>query len=91
MLKKKTPMRKCLGCNEMKPKKEMIRIVRSPEGNISMDLKGKASGRGCYICPCIECLDSAIKTKRIESALETRINDELIYVLREQIQDNGKS
>lgn len=91
MLKKKIPMRKCLGCNEMKPKKEMIRIVRSPEGNINMDLKGKASGRGCYICPNTECLDSAIKTKRIESALETKMTDELIYVLREQIQENGKS
>lgn len=91
MLKKKIPMRKCLGCNEMKPKKEMIRVVRSPEGNISMDLKGKASGRGCYICPNIECLNNAIKTKRIEQALETRINDEVISILREQIQGNGKA
>lgn len=91
MLKKKIPMRKCLGCNEMKPKKEMIRVVRSPEGNISMDLKGKASGRGCYVCPNVECLDNAIKAKRIENALETKISEEIILILREQIQGNGKA
>lgn len=89
MVKKKIPMRKCLGCNEMKAKKEMIRIVRSPEGKISMDLKGKASGRGCYICPTIECLESAIKAKRIQNALETQIDDELVNALREQILSNG--
>lgn len=90
MIKKKVPMRKCLGCNEMKPKKDMIRVVRSPEGNISMDLRGKASGRGCYVCPNIECLNSAIKNKRIEQALETKMSDEIISILREQIQGNGK-
>ncbi|SHJ29454.1 RNase P modulator RnpM [Lutispora thermophila] len=91
MLKKKVPMRKCLGCNEMKPKKEMIRVVRSPEGNVSMDLKGKASGRGCYICPTVECFESAIKAKRIQHALETQIDEALVETLREQILSNGKS
>lgn len=87
--KKKIPMRKCLGCNEMRPKKEMMRVVRSPEGNVSIDLKGKASGRGCYVCPNIECLDKALKGKRIESALETEINEDIISLLREHILNNG--
>lgn len=75
----------------MKPKKEMIRVVRSPEGDVNIDLKGKASGRGCYICPTIECLESAIKAKRIQHALETQIDEALIETLREQILSNGKS
>ncbi len=87
--KKKIPMRKCLGCNEMRPKKEMMRVVRTPEGNVSIDLKGKASGRGCYVCPNIECLDKALKGKRIESALETEINEDIISLLREHILNNG--
>lgn len=91
MVKKKIPMRTCLGCNEKKSKKEMIRIVRSPEGNIFMDLKGKASGRGCYICPTIECFENAIKAKSIERALETKIDDQLIETLKEQILSNEES
>lgn len=89
VVKKKIPMRKCIGCNEMKPKKEMIRVVRSPEGNVSMDLRGKVSGRGCYVCPRSECLNAAIKGKRIENALETEINEEIISILREYVLKNG--
>ncbi|MBR4287024.1 MAG: YlxR family protein [Clostridia bacterium] len=73
MAEKKIPMRKCLGCNEMKPKKELIRAVKSPEGEISLDLTGKKSGRGAYICPDKGCFDKARKAKRLERALETKI------------------
>ncbi len=83
--KKKIPMRKCLGCNEIKPKKELIRIVRSPDGNVSIDYKGKVSGRGCYICPNITCFNNAVKDKKIDRALETKISDEIISVLRENV------
>ena len=75
MAEKKIPMRKCMGCNEMKPKRELIRAVKSPEGEISLDLTGKKSGRGAYICPDNGCFDKARKGKRIERALETKIPD----------------
>ena len=83
--KKKIPLRKCLGCNEMKSKKELIRIVRSPEGNVAIDKTGKASGRGCYICPNMSCLNTAVKAKRVEKALETAVGSELFESLREQL------
>ena len=77
MAEKKIPMRKCLGCNEMKPKKELIRAVKSPEGEISLDLTGKKSGRGAYICPDRSCFDKARKGRRLEKALETKIREEV--------------
>ena len=81
MAEKKIPMRKCLGCNEMKPKKELIRAVKSPEGEISLDLTGKKSGRGAYICKSAECIKKARKKHVAErhlgcSASET-LYDEL--------------
>ena len=78
MAEKKIPMRKCLGCNEMKPKKELIRAVKSPEGEITLDLTGKKSGRGAYICPDKGCFDKARKARRLERALETKI-PETVY------------
>lgn len=88
MLKKrKVPLRKCLGCNEMKPKKELIRIVRSPEGKVDIDKAGKAPGRGCYICPSIQCLEAAIKAKRVERALEAPVDAEVFNKLRVQLAD----
>lgn len=88
MLKKrKVPLRKCLGCNEMKPKKELIRIVRSPEGKVDIDKVGKAPGRGCYICPNIKCLEAAVKANRVEKALETTVDAEIFKRLREQLAD----
>lgn len=75
MAERKIPMRKCLGCNEMKPKRELIRAVKSPEGEISLDLTGKKSGRGAYICPDKACFDKARKGKRLERALDTKIPD----------------
>lgn len=82
---KKIPMRMCNGCMEMKPKKELIRIVKSPEGEVSVDLTGKKSGRGAYVCKSIECLEKAVKAKRLNRNLETSI-DEVIYIrLKEEI------
>ena len=74
-MQKKIPMRQCLGCREKKPKKELIRVVRSPEGEISLDFRGKANGRGAYVCPNPACLKKAIKAKALERALETAIPD----------------
>lgn len=88
MLKKrKVPLRKCLGCSEMKPKKELIRIVRSPEGKVDIDKVGKAPGRGCYICPNAQCLDAAIKAKRVEKALEALVDADVFNRLKEQLAD----
>ncbi|MBO5934144.1 MAG: YlxR family protein [Clostridia bacterium] len=68
-------MRKCIGCNESKTKKELVRFVRSPEGDISLDLVGKKSGRGAYICPDTECLKKARKSRRLERIFETTVPD----------------
>lgn len=87
MQPKKIPMRKCTGCNEMKPKKELVRIVRSPEGEISMDLTGKKSGRGAYICKDIKCLNAARKAKRLERAFECNVPEEVYDRLEGEIQD----
>lgn len=77
MQQKKIPMRQCLGCREMKPKKELIRVVRSPEGGINLDFRGKANGRGAYVCPDKDCLKKAIKSRALERALETAIPEEI--------------
>jgi uncharacterized protein len=82
---KKLPQRMCAGCMEMKPKKELIRIVRSKEGEISIDLIGKKPGRGAYICKNGECLTKAVKTKRLEKNLEVKISDEIYNKLKEEI------
>lgn len=86
MAEKKIPMRKCLGCNEMKPKRELIRVVKSPEGEISLDLTGKKSGRGAYICPKKACFEKARKGKRLEKALETAIPDSVYDALAEELE-----
>ncbi|MBR2877266.1 MAG: YlxR family protein [Clostridia bacterium] len=77
MAEKKIPLRKCIGCGEMKPKKELIRVVRSPEGEISVDLIGKKSGRGAYICHSKECFNKARKSKRLEKSFSTQIPDDV--------------
>lgn len=74
----------------MKPKKELIRVVRNQEGLVSVDLTGKANGRGCYICPKQECFNKAVKAKRMQSALETEIDETIINAILEKIIDNGK-
>ena len=75
--KRKIPERQCLGCNEHKPKLELIRVVRSPDGEISLDLTGKKSGRGAYICRSKKCLMKARKSKRIDKALDVSVPDEV--------------
>ena len=84
-MEKKIPMRQCLGCREMKPKKELIRVVRSPEGEISLDFKGKASGRGAYVCPDPKCLKKAIKARALERAFSAQIPDEVWQTLEAQM------
>ncbi|MDD7517042.1 RNase P modulator RnpM [Ruminococcus flavefaciens] len=92
MKTKKTPMRMCLGCGEMKPKKELIRVVKSPEGEISLDFKGKAAGRGAYICRSTDCLEKARKARRFEKSFSCRIEESVYEVmmneLREEPQDS---
>ena len=85
-MQKKIPMRQCLGCREAKPKKELIRVVRSPEGQISLDFKGKASGRGAYICHDPQCLKKAIKSKALERAFSAQIPPEIYDKLNEQME-----
>ncbi len=85
-MQNKIPMRQCLGCREMKPKRELIRAVRSPEGAISLDFKGKASGRGAYICPDKECLKKAIKARALERAFSAPIPPEVYEQLQEQME-----
>lgn len=82
---KKIPMRRCLGCFESKPKKELIRIVKNKDGEISLDKTGKKQGRGAYICGNKECLEKAIKSKKIEKEFETEINEEIYALLRRDI------
>ena len=85
---KKVPMRKCLGCNEMKSKKELIRAVRTPEGQVILDLTGKANGRGAYLCPSMDCFTKARKTKRLERALETAIPEEVYAAMEEALKES---
>ncbi|MBP5579387.1 MAG: YlxR family protein [Ruminococcus sp.] len=85
MKPKKIPMRMCLGCNEMKPKKELIRVVKSPEGDISLDFKGKAAGRGAYICRSTECLEKARKARRFEKSFSCRIEESVYEVMMDEL------
>ena len=85
-MQKKIPIRQCLGCRENKPKKELIRVVRSPEGEITLDFRGKRNGRGAYICPNPACLKKAIRARALERALETAIPEEIYAQLTEQME-----
>ena len=85
---KKIPMRMCLGCGEMKPKKTLIRAVKSPEGEVSLDLTGKKSGRGAYICRSCECFDKARKARRFEKAFSCRISEEVYDSMAKELSDN---
>ena len=88
MKQKKIPLRMCLGCKEMKPKKELIRVVRNNEGEINIDLVGKKPGRGAYICKNSDCLEKATKAKRLEKAFETTIDVEIYNKLKNQLEGN---
>ncbi len=82
MKPKKIPMRMCVGCREMKPKRELIRVVRSPEGEVSMDPVGKKPGRGAYVCRNPECLKRAIKQRQLERQLEVTLTEEVVSALQ---------
>ena len=87
---KKIPMRQCMGCRERKPKKELVRVVRSPEGTVSVDLRGKAPGRGAYICPDPECLKKAVKSRALERNLEVEIPEAVLHRLEEELEAPGE-
>ncbi len=82
---KKIPLRKCVGCHESKPKKELIRIVRSSEGEISVDTTGKKQGRGAYICPSADCLKKAVKSKAFDKTFEVKVPDEVYMNLAAEL------
>ena len=84
---KSIPLRTCMGCNEKKPKKELVRIVKNKEGEIFIDKTGKAEGRGAYICDSLECLEKVVKSKRLEKVLESSISEEVYNNLRGVIVD----
>lgn len=84
---KKVPQRKCLGCMASFPKKDLVRVVRLPSGEVEMDLTGKKSGRGAYICKNKTCLKKALKSKRIQNNLEVEISDELIEILTGELEN----
>ena len=86
MQQKRTPMRMCTGCGEMKPKKELVRVVKSQDGEIALDLTGKKAGRGAYVCRDIECLQKARKARRLEKAFSCRIPDEVYDRMEEELQ-----
>ena len=86
MTVKKIPMRMCVGCSQMKPKNELIRVVRSPEGEVSLDSTGKKSGRGAYICTDRDCLKKAVKSKRLDRTFGCEISQELYERLDEQLE-----
>ena len=86
---KKIPQRQCLGCREMKDKKALIRVVRSPEGEISLDFVGKKPGRGAYVCPCGECLKKARKSRALERAFSAPIPESVYEELERQMEAGG--
>ena len=83
---KKSPLRQCLGCREMKPKKELIRVVRSPEGEISLDFRGKKPGRGAYVCPAPECLKRVRKSRALERAFSAQLPAQVYDALEAQME-----
>ena len=87
---RKIPQRKCVGCNTSKDKKELIRVVKSPEGVISLDKTGRSPGRGAYVCPNPECLKKARKTKRIERVFETSIPEEVYDALEKELEKDAE-
>ncbi len=86
--KKKIPLRKCIGCGEMKEKRELIRIVRSPEGEISLDRVGRKPGRGAYLCPSLDCLRAARKAHRLERTFSCAVPAEIYDRLEEEWQSD---
>lgn len=88
-MQKKTPMRRCLGCMEMKPKIELVRVVKNKEGDVLLDLKGKAPGRGAYICKDEECFAKARKAKRFEREFSMQIPDTVYDQMEAELKKDG--
>ena len=88
MKTKKIPMRMCLGCGEMKPKRELIRVVKSKEGDISLDLTGKKSGRGAYICKSGECFEKARKARKFERSFSCMISEDIYNSMEGELREN---
>ncbi|MBQ8551629.1 MAG: YlxR family protein [Clostridia bacterium] len=86
--KKKIPERKCLGCGESKPKITLARVVRAPDGSVSLDLTGKKSGRGAYVCRSVDCLKKCRKRRAIERSLEVEIPDEVYAAIEKELADD---
>ncbi|MFV0529497.1 MAG: RNase P modulator RnpM [Lachnospiraceae bacterium] len=84
--KNKIPMRQCVGCRQMKPKKELLRVVRTPQQEIVLDSTGKINGRGAYLCPSVECFEKARKSKGLERSLETAIPEEVYDKLKKEFE-----
>ena len=82
---KKIPERQCLGCRQMKPKTELIRVLKTPEGNICIDKTGKLNGRGAYICDSVDCLKKAIKSKGLERSFKVEIPQNIYDVLSKEM------
>lgn len=87
----KIPMRLCLGCNEMMPKKELMRVVRSPEGEISLDFTGKKNGRGAYLCRNSQCFEKARKSRRFEKSLSCRIDESVYEVMADELRNKTEN
>lgn len=84
---KKIPMRMCIGCGESKPKRELVRVVKDPEGHISLDFTGKKPGRGAYICRSSECLAKARKSHRLERSFSCRVEPEVYEVMQDALSE----
>ena len=90
-MQKKIPMRQCTGCREMKPKRELLRVVRSPEGEVTIDFRGKAPGRGAYVCRDLDCLKKAVRSRSLERAFGVPVPEEVLAGLTAQMEagDDG--
>ncbi len=91
MQARRIPLRMCAGCGEMKPKKELVRVVRDKDGQISLDLTGKKAGRGAYVCPSPECLKKARKARRIERSFQCKIPDEIYDAMEAEMERHALS
>ena len=88
---KKIPMRQWLGCREHKPKRELVRIVRTPEGQVSLDRSGRMNGRGAYLCHNPDCLRRAVKAKALERAFSTAVPDDVLERLASELEQNHEA
>ena len=88
-MQKKIPQRQCMGCRERRAKRELIRVVRTPEGNVNLDFGGKMNGRGAYVCPDPECLKKALRSKALDRSLEVTIPEEVIARLEKEMEGHN--